>query len=100
MEKIGVIMEESFDKIVMECNNCHLTFHAHELKVDPINDFLVCVNCFSNPGSKIMALDRRSYLKKKMTNVPERGIAPQEMTPTGINSSMSRPARIRIRNAP
>src|SRR3989338_8016206 len=98
MGKMDGIMEESFDKMVMECNNCHLTFHVYELKIDPVNDYLICINCFSYPGSKIRAIERKPSLARRSATITENEAAQPETNSNSINS-VNRPARIRIRNA-
>lgn len=66
-------MDEDFNTLVMECNNCHLRFRASELKMDPMKNVLVCTNCLAFPGSKVIIIkDENSDRKKKVQIVPER----------------------------
>ncbi len=69
-------MDEDFNSLVMECNNCHLKFRATELKIDPLKNALVCSNCLAFPGSKVMIIKDDSIRKKrpevKTEIIPER----------------------------
>lgn len=62
-----------FNKLMMECNNCHLHFRVGTLKVDSQQDFLVCNNCLVFPGSRINIIRDPSVKKsekKKVSNQP------------------------------
>lgn len=59
-------MDQDFDDLVMECNNCHLGFSAATLHTDSQTNLLMCVNCLSLPGSKINVLKDRPVKKNKV----------------------------------
>lgn len=59
-------MDEEFENVVMECNNCHLEFSAAELQTDPTTNLMMCVNCLRAPGSKINILKDRPVKKKEV----------------------------------
>ena len=46
-------MDEDYNNIETECSNCGLIFKLKEMKINPSTNLMVCVNCFSMPGSKI-----------------------------------------------
>ncbi len=58
-------MDEDFKRLVMECNNCHLHFYTKEKKIEPQSNVMVCINCYSLPGSKIKVLKDRPLKKEK-----------------------------------
>jgi len=43
-------MGTGFKKLEMECSKCHLKFFAHQLKLDPKTDLMVCTNCSKTIG--------------------------------------------------
>ncbi|HLC22646.1 MAG TPA: hypothetical protein VJJ79_02640 [Candidatus Nanoarchaeia archaeon] len=43
----------TYDEIETECSNCKLSFKVKDMKVSPETNRLICVNCFTFPGSKI-----------------------------------------------
>jgi formylmethanofuran dehydrogenase subunit E len=45
--------EENFNEIEMDCSNCGLKFKMKDMKINPSNNLMVCINCFNMPGSKI-----------------------------------------------
>src|SRR3989344_6088075 len=59
-------MDQDFEDVVMECNNCHLEFYASALQTDVQTNLLMCVNCLSLPGSKINILKDRPLKKKEL----------------------------------
>src|SRR3989338_3850647 len=70
-------MDEDFNRLVMQCNNCNLKFSASELKIDPKRNALVCSNCLAFPGSKVMIIkDNSASVKKKAESKPQ--FAPQQ----------------------
>ena len=58
-------MDETFNDLVMGCNNCSLKFLANELRVDPVSNTLVCINCLNFPQSRITILKDRPIPKKQ-----------------------------------
>ena len=58
-------MDEDFNQLVMECNNCHLQFYAAELKTNAATNTLMCRNCLQAPGSRINVLKDRPLAQKK-----------------------------------
>jgi len=65
-------MDEDFNRLVMQCNNCNLKFSASELKIDPKRNALVCSNCLAFPGSKVMIIkDNSASIKKKAESKPQ-----------------------------
>lgn len=75
-----------FNKLMMECNNCHLQFRVGNLKVDTQQDFLVCNNCLVFPGSKINIIRDPSANKTEKKRVSNR--------PTLSKPTMSKPVVI------
>ena len=63
-------MDQEFNDVVMECNNCHLEFSAAALQADPTTNLMICVNCLRQPGSKINILKDRP-VKPQRTIVTE-----------------------------
>ena len=61
------LMDEDFNHLVMECNNCHLQFYASELRTDAASDSLMCVNCLTSPGSKLQVIKDRALKPKKVS---------------------------------
>ncbi len=59
-------MDQKFEDVVMECNNCHLEFYASTLQTDIQTNLLMCVNCLSLPGSKINILKDRPVQKNRV----------------------------------
>ncbi len=59
-------MDQNFEDVVMECNNCHLEFYASTLRTDEVSNLLMCVNCLSLPGSKINILKDRPVQKNRV----------------------------------
>ena len=59
-------MDQNFEDVVMECNNCHLEFYASTLRTDETSNLLMCVNCLSLPGSKINILHDRPVQKNRV----------------------------------
>lgn len=58
-------MDEDFESLALECNNCHLQFFASELRTDPMTNSLMCVNCLGQPNSKINVIKDRPLQQKK-----------------------------------
>ena len=74
-------MDQKFEDVVIECNNCHLEFYATTLRTDPASNMLMCVNCLSLPGSKINVLRDRPLKKKivlKEAPIPKVGSLPKK----------------------
>ena len=57
-------MDENFSNLVMECRNCHLQFYASELKVEAGSNLLICVNCYTLPGSEVRVIKDRPVYKR------------------------------------
>ncbi len=65
-------MDEDFNRLVMQCNNCNLEFNASELKIDPKKNALVCSNCLAFPGSKVMIIkDNPATPKRRPESKPQ-----------------------------
>ena len=66
-------MDQNFEDVVMECNNCHLEFSAAELQTDVTTNLLMCVNCLRAPGSRINILKDRPVKKQEIreTAIPK-----------------------------
>ena len=60
-------MDEEFNRLVLECANCHLEYYAPQLRPHPQTNSLMCINCFKAPGSKLTVLKDRSLSQKKPT---------------------------------
>ncbi len=60
-------MDEDFNHLVMECNNCGLQFYASQLRTNPMTNSLMCVNCLQAPGSKLNVIKDRPLAKKPHT---------------------------------
>ncbi len=58
-------MDEDFEQLVMECQNCHLKFYAKELRVDPQSNVLKCTNCLSFPEGKVHIIREKPLPQKK-----------------------------------
>ena len=58
-------MDEDFNRLVIQCNNCNLKFNANELKIDPAKNALVCSNCLAFPGSKVMIIKDNAVAPKR-----------------------------------
>jgi Zn finger protein HypA/HybF involved in hydrogenase expression len=78
-------MDEDFNHLVMQCNNCNLKFNANELKIDPTKNALVCSNCLAFPGSKVMIIKDSPASPKKKTEsrissvvTPSQSLRPQQ----------------------
>ncbi len=63
-------MDEKFEDLVMECNNCHLQFYAANLWPHPETNLLTCINCFRLPGSKIQVIKDRPLKKAVVRQDP------------------------------
>ena len=59
-------MDEDFDQLEMECNNCHLKFYAGDLQVHPEKNELICSNCISFGGGKVTVLKDKPLPKRKI----------------------------------
>lgn len=59
-------MDQNFEDVVMECNNCHLEFYASTLRTDEVSNLLMCVNCLSLPGSKLNILKDRPVQRNRV----------------------------------
>ncbi len=47
------MMEEVYEKLETDCSNCNLKFKLQDMKISPSTNLMVCINCFTYPGSKI-----------------------------------------------
>ncbi|MBI2662132.1 hypothetical protein HYX11_01595 [Candidatus Woesearchaeota archaeon] len=84
-------MDEDFNALVMECNNCHLKFRANELKMDKMKNMLVCSNCLAFPGSKVIIIkDEAAPRAKKVQIVPERKVQ-QAVQKQPVKNEMAAP---------
>ena len=63
-------MDQNFEDVIIECNNCHLKFYVATLRPEPQSNLLMCVNCLSLPGSKINILKDRPLKKSKRPSLP------------------------------
>lgn len=72
-------MDADFKRLELECTNCHLKFYAHQLKVDPESNLLVCANCYRYPRSQITVL--KDVPLKKKEKIPAFPSAPPKPEP-------------------
>ncbi len=47
------MMEESYEALETDCPNCGLKFRLMDMKISASNNLMVCINCFTYPGSKV-----------------------------------------------
>lgn len=47
------MMEETYESLETDCSNCRLKFKLMDMKISPSNNLMVCINCFTYPGSKV-----------------------------------------------
>ena len=47
------MMEETYEALETDCSNCNLKFKLMDMKISPSTNLMVCINCFTYPGSKI-----------------------------------------------
>ncbi|MEK6900829.1 MAG: hypothetical protein AABX37_00635 [Nanoarchaeota archaeon] len=80
-------MDEDFDQLEMECNNCHLRFFAPDLKLHPLRHELMCRNCLQFDGSKVNILRDRPLLKRPKNDEPLVIQAPQESAQSSFGLS-------------
>ncbi len=86
-------MDEDFNRLVMQCNNCNLKFNANELKIDPKRNALVCSNCLAFPGSKVMIIKDNNASTSKRKPEPKPQFAPKPTIPLTQKSTLaSKPA--------
>jgi hypothetical protein len=49
-------MDEKYENLETACPNCKLIFRIKDMKLDAGSNRLLCINCFNNPGAKIVRI--------------------------------------------
>ena len=74
-------MDEDYNELEMQCNNCQLKFYATDLQMHPERNELVCSNCITLGGRVVVLKDKPLERRKKP-------LEPETIIPSGPPSSI------------